>query len=249
MGTDVYVGCCGWAGSQSSYFREFGAVEIQQTFYDPPRPETLARWRAQAPEAFRFCLKCFQLVTHESSSPTYRRLRRPAPRPRTTGSFRQTREVRRAWEETVEAARALEAEVIVLQTPASFTPTDRHLADLHAFCAWARQRAPCAIAFEPRGAAWEPRETDRLCDELGLLRACDPFAVEPPDARRHPTAYFRLHGVTGYRYVFTDNDLATLREIVLRYRTAWVFFNNLAMRQDARRFLDHLGGPAARGSG
>ncbi len=138
------------------------------------------------------------------------------------------------------AARALGADVILLQTPPSFTPTARHLANLRAFCDWAQERTPCALAFEPRGPAWEPVETDRVCAELGLLRACDPFATEPPDARKHPTAYFRLHGIGGYRYVYADGDLAALRQIVLRYRTAWVFFNNLAMRDDARRFRDWL---------
>ena len=71
------IGCCGWAGSQTQYFSQFHAVEIQSTFYDPPASKVATRWRATAPSDFEFCIKAWQLITHSPSSPTYRRLRRP----------------------------------------------------------------------------------------------------------------------------------------------------------------------------
>ena len=52
------------------------AVEVQHTFYQPPRVETLAKWRAEAPRGFEFTIKAWQLITHQPSSPTYRRLKR-----------------------------------------------------------------------------------------------------------------------------------------------------------------------------
>jgi uncharacterized protein YecE (DUF72 family) len=52
-------------------------VEVQQTFYEPPADTTIRRWRARAPAAFEFTLKAWQLITHEPSSPTFRRLKRP----------------------------------------------------------------------------------------------------------------------------------------------------------------------------
>lgn len=233
----VHVGCSGWAASQAKYFREFDAIEIQQTFYDPPRVSTLERWRAAAPEEFHFTIKCFQFVTHEATSATYRRLRRPRPKPGTVGSFRDTPEVRAAWEETRAAARTLRADLVLLQTPASFTPTAEHLKNLRTFARWARRRgAGIALVFEPRGPAWEAEAADRLCAELGLLRACDPFATDPPQPRAQRLAYFRLHGIGGYRYTFTEADLARLADIARRYRETWVFFNNMAMWTDARRF-------------
>ncbi len=233
----VHVGCSGWAASQAAYFREFDAIEIQQTFYDPPRVSTLERWRAAAPDHFHFTIKCFQLVTHEVASPTYRRLHRPRPEPGTVGSFRNTPEVRAAWEETAAAARALRAELVLLQTPASFTPTVEHLKNLRTFARWARRHsAGVALVFEPRGPAWKAEAADRLCAELGLLRACDPFATDPPPPRAQRFAYFRLHGMGGSRYRFTDAELASLADLARRYRKAWVFFNNLAMWTDARRF-------------
>jgi len=41
----VKVGRCGFAGSQTGYFQSFELVEVQQTFYEPPRKTTAERWR------------------------------------------------------------------------------------------------------------------------------------------------------------------------------------------------------------
>jgi hypothetical protein len=71
------VGLCGWTISMSAYVRRFPVVEVQHTFYDPPSDAVLMRWRASAPPGFEFTIKAWQLVTHEASSPTYRRLKRP----------------------------------------------------------------------------------------------------------------------------------------------------------------------------
>src|SRR3712207_3550651 len=72
---DVRVGLCGWTIGMSRYVREFSVLEVQQTFYDPPADATLERWRRQVPRDFEFTLKAWQVVTHDASSPTYRRMR------------------------------------------------------------------------------------------------------------------------------------------------------------------------------
>ena len=67
---EVRVGCCGFPQPLGRYARTFPAVEVQQTFYHPPLPETLKKWRALVPAEFEFTLKAWQLITHEASSPT-----------------------------------------------------------------------------------------------------------------------------------------------------------------------------------
>ncbi|MFQ5896116.1 MAG: DUF72 domain-containing protein, partial [Nitrospinota bacterium] len=76
---DLRAGCCGFPLSQGEYFRRYPSVEVQQTFYHPPKVETAARWREAAPPSFEFAVKAWQLITHPPSSPTYRRLRKPVP--------------------------------------------------------------------------------------------------------------------------------------------------------------------------
>jgi uncharacterized protein YecE (DUF72 family) len=46
------------------YGTKLPAVEINNTFYRMPKPELLAGWAAQVPEAFRFALKASQRITH-----------------------------------------------------------------------------------------------------------------------------------------------------------------------------------------
>lgn len=208
----------------------------KQTFYEPPRLATLARWREEAPPGFRFAIKCFQMVTHEATSPTYRRLRRKPPRPGAVGSFRDTPEVRAAWAETVAAAEALAARLVLLQTPASFTPTRDHLKNMERFMRWTERGRGLVLVFEPRGPAWEAGAADSLCRRLGLLRGGDPFTMPAPPPRLQPLAYFRLHGAGGYRHSYSDAELMRVAGQARRYREAWVLFNNISMWDDARRF-------------
>ncbi|WP_343991232.1 DUF72 domain-containing protein [Terrabacter terrae] len=97
---DVRVGLCGWTVSQASYVRRFPVVEVQHTFYEPPADAVLTRWRTQVPAEFEFTIKAWQIVTHESNSPTYRRLKQPLPDSAhgQVGVFRTTPEVLAGWE-------------------------------------------------------------------------------------------------------------------------------------------------------
>jgi uncharacterized protein YecE (DUF72 family) len=221
--------------SRERYFARFPIVEVQQTFYQPPRIETLRKWREEAPEGFAFALKAWQLVTHEPSSPTYRRLK-ASVQPEIAnryGSFRPTEEVAAAWRTTLEAARALEAEAIVFQSPASFTPTREHQANLHAFFRKARgDSGDILLGWEPRGE-WRTELAQGLCEELGLLLVLDPFRTAPP---RTKIQYFRLHGIGGYRYRYRDEELDRLAEWC-GGRT-FCLFNNTNMAEDAERFLE-----------
>src|SRR5687767_13889965 len=117
--TVPHLGLCGWNGSQKAYFEDFQCIEIQSTFYDPPALSVAGKWRSKAPPDFRFCLKAWQLITHTPASPTYRRLQHPIPTEEreAVGSFRQTEQVWRAWERTVDIARVLDARVILFQCP------------------------------------------------------------------------------------------------------------------------------------
>jgi uncharacterized protein YecE (DUF72 family) len=79
--------------------------------------------------------KAWQLITHEPSSPTYRRLRQPIPESDKAlyGSFRPTEPVLKAWTDTAAVARAMGATVVVFQCPPRFTPTPEHVGNLRKF--------------------------------------------------------------------------------------------------------------------
>lgn len=225
------IGCCGFAKARSSYYARFGVVEVQQTFYQPPRPKTLARWREEAPAGFEFTLKAWQPITHPSSSPTWRRLRDRPERPEEAGYFRPSAAVDAAWDRTREAARLLEAGIVLFQCPARFTPETEHVGDMRQFFR-ACDRGGLRFAWEPRGA-WPEGLIAELCRELNLIHCVNPLRQSPVVGG---TAYFRLHGVAGYRHRHGEDELRRLLELCAGFDEAYCLFNNMTMFEDAARF-------------
>jgi uncharacterized protein YecE (DUF72 family) len=237
----VFVGCCGFTRSRSEYYRSFGLVEIQESFYRLPRIETARRWREQAPAGFEFTMKAWQPITHPLSSPTYRRSGLSiAPELRERyGFFRASEEVRSAWERTAALARALDCRVVLLQCPASFRECPEHVANLRSFCR-DLDRGPFLLAWEPRGP-WKEQTVQGLCRELDLLHCVDPLVQAPLWG---DPLYLRLHGGPGYRHRYTAEELSRLRAMVAG-RPAYVLFNNLDRFDDALSFLHILNAPGA----
>ena len=87
-----------------------------------------------------------------------------------------------------------------------------------------------------RRPEWPDEEIGKLCEELGLIHCVDPFKNKPLHG---DFQYFRLHGITGYEYPFTDEDLATLA-VWTENKPSYVLFNNGSMREDALRFKQFL---------
>lgn len=235
---EIRVGCCGFPKAREEYFARFRLVEVQQTFYQPPLPATAQRWRAEAPPGFVYCLKAWQLITHPATSPTYRRLREALPpeaRGR-VGFFRPTEEVQAAWARTREIARILEAPVVVFQCPARFGPTPEHVENLRRFFERV-DRGALRFAWEPRGA-WPADLVRGLCRDLDLIHCVDPFGSLPVTSG---VAYFRLHGIGGYGYRYTPENLRRLLAWCQGYEQVYVLFNNAGMWDDALAFAALLG--------
>src|SRR5574337_1095105 len=170
----IRVGCCGWPVARGKYFQAFGLVEVQESFYNLPRLATVERWRQAAPPPFEFVLKAPQLITHEPTSPTYRRLRARLTRSqkRNYGAFKPTQEVGRAWADTLALARALRSRIVLFQSPASFRPTTGHTANLERFFEKI-ERDGLALAWEPRGG-WDDAKIRVICRALDLIHCVDP---------------------------------------------------------------------------
>jgi len=237
--TEVVVGCCGCTEAQARYVKDFDAIELQTTFYQPPAVAVAKRWKALAPPGFRFCMKAWQLITHTPASPTYRRLTSPvSPSERDLyGSFRDTEQVRLAWERTREIAEALDAAVIVFQCPKSFLPERENIRNLSRFFEEI-ERDGRTLAWEPRGDDWSPKLIRELCARHNLIHCVDPFDSSPVYG---DSLYWRLHGRGGYRYRYTHEDLAELREKLAAHAGLaspnYVMFNNIYSKEDALRFV------------
>lgn len=224
------VGCAGFSEKREKYFQEFKVVEVQQTFYYPPRIETLKRWREEAPESFEFTLKAFQVITHPLSSPTYRRYK--GKKPEKAGNFLPSKEVFEAWDLMLEIAGVLESEVIIFQMPPSFAPEEENFSNMERFFNFIK-RNNLKLGIELRHKGWTEDLVEKLCRDFELFHVVDPFNVRKVCGE---ISYYRLHGKGGYKYKFTDEDLFWLATVV--EKDAYVIFNNVYALEDARRFID-----------
>lgn len=239
------VGLCGFTMAMADYPRHFPVVEVQQSFYEPPAESVARRWRDSVPADFEFTVKAWQLITHEAKSPTYRRLKRQLASSERAdcGRFQGTPIVREALLRTLATVKTLRATTILFQCPASFRPAPENVDNFRRFFDQvARPLCPphVRLAWEPRGRDWSQRAdlAHSLCEELGLVYVVDPFVDPVPTSSAGP-AYFRLHGVSGARHVYTDEELARLGTMTAP--GAYVLFNNIPRVNDARRFQRVLG--------
>ena len=102
---DIRIGTCGYGREKKpDYAARLNCVEIQHTFYKPPQVKTLEGWRLEMPDGFEFTLKAWQFITHESGSPTYRRLKRELTdmEEREVGAFKPTDSVNHGWRLTLD---------------------------------------------------------------------------------------------------------------------------------------------------
>lgn len=226
------VGLCGFSMAMARY--PFAVVEVQSTFYDPPKDSVMQKW----PPSVEYTMKVWQLVTHPRTSPTYRRLRKPLGARERPGFFRWSAAVERGWQRSLECAKLLSATALLFQCPRSFRPEREQIRAFTRF--FERIERPRArLLWEPRGPEWVAQRSlaVALCRDLDLVHVVDPF-ITPPELR-HPV-YWRLHGIGAARHSYSAKELRELKRMLEAARpagTAYVMFNNLPRVGDAKRFL------------
>lgn len=232
------LGMCGFTIGAAAYVRQFPVVEVQQTFYDPPPPATLQKWRTQAPGSFEFTMKAWQIITHLGTSRTYRRLRRDFTdlERAEAGGFRVNATTLAAWQTTLEAGRALRATAILFQCPPSFRATEENVAAMQRFFATIERPVGIRLLWEPRGP-WPDDLVRSVCAEVCLVHAVDPF-IRP--SLTPELLYWRLHGNGSHYANYTDHEL---RQIVSWLPVnagvdTYVMFNNVPRVRDVKRFRE-----------
>jgi len=144
----IKVGCCGFPTSMKKYFQSFNLVELNSTFYQYPRMETIEGWRKKAPKNFEFSVKAHQDISHRA-------------RLKVEESSLQ------AFERMKDICKALNTQMLLIQTPGSFR-SDR-LLDVEKFFE-AVNREGLILVWETRGPTWETAEVyQRLEQILGRL--------------------------------------------------------------------------------
>lgn len=235
------IGCAGFPIGRDRYWRSLSFVEAR-TGEIMPRPATLAEWRASAPSVAEFAVQAYRAITHgreDRGFPPAAKKLAPAAQ-RQCGGFRDSLEVHEAWMSTKAAAEALGATVVVFETPASFQPGPDRLRDMYRFFkVLARGRFTCV--WHPRGPSWGGTLVDKVCGELGLIRAFDPLKERAPE--RGAFRYLRPQGPR--MGALSVDNLTTIREAA-RGKPSYLVFSHRDGFRDAERLLDV---PAPRFSG
>lgn len=244
--TAIKIGISGYPYDRDRYRASFATVELGVGRLSPPTPRTLRRWQREAEDTrpdFEHTWVAWHSFTHLHAE---MRAGRPldlddGESAGARGHFQDTPENRRVWAEVRAQAEAAGARVMVLETPASFTPSRPNVERVRAFGEWSALPDGMRIAWDPSGF-WDREELLALCTELEWSLVIDPLLE--PDEPMPPTEaplYLRMRGTQGLGGNYGDYDLERLAEFVESYERAWVIFGNEQALRDATRCAELLG--------
>lgn len=192
----------------SHYASEFGTVEINNSFYRLPPPETFRKWRDQAPPGFLYAVKGNRFITH----------------------VKKLKDPREPLRRFLSAARELGPALgpILFQLPPSWR---LDLQRLRTFVG--HLPGDLRFVFEFRDPSWIHDDVRRLLDDAGQGYCMHDMRGHPwPEWVTGPLAYVRFHGPSGKKYAgdYPTSSLhrwaKRLSEIAASGRDVYAYFNN-----------------------
>lgn len=244
MAGKVFIGTSGWSYSEwkdefyqgvpqrrwlERYAEEFGALEINATFYRMQSEGTLKGWAERTPEDFVFCVKGHRFITH---------VRRLQGIESAVVLMRENM-----------AALGEKLQVVLWQFPASF---EKEMGRMGEFAeVLSREWSQVRHAVELRHESWMDGELARLLSR-NRIAVCQADAPDFPrwDVVTTDFVYVRLHGHSQkYASPYEGELLVEWARKLQRWREegldAYVFFDNTAKGAapgDAKRLRELLGG-------
>lgn len=219
----IRIGCSGWIYKHwrglfypqhlpvkrwfDHYADEFDTVEINNSFYRLPKPQTFDAWRERAPPGFRYAVKANRFLTQA------KKLKDCAePLERMMTSFRHLGE---------------KLGPILYQLPPRFRVNPERLRSF-------LELVPKDVVnvFEFRDKSWHVDEVFTLLESHGAsFCAHDMPAAQSPRTAVGPIAYVRFHGGLGqYWGRYTDEALLEWSDWIVGQaragRPVWAYFNN-----------------------
>lgn len=160
--------------------RYFDTIEVNSTFYRPPRPDVSARWARRVAENddFKFTAKLWQRFTHQRDQ---------------AWTADEADAVHGGLDPLAERGRL---GAVLVQFPWSFKASDESLEWLGDVTS---QFSDYPLAVEVRHASWNRPEFYRWLDEraVGFVNIDQPLfdrSIEPSSEAAGPVGYVRLHG-------------------------------------------------------
>jgi uncharacterized protein YecE (DUF72 family) len=187
------------------YAAVFDTVEINNTFYHQPAPDTVNRWKREAPKGFVYAIKANRYITH------MKKLKDPKdPLGRFLGGARRL---------------GNRLGPVLYQLPPRWSKNVRRLRE---FVRLLPRDLTHAIEFRER--SWLAADTYAVLEEHGVCLCVHDMLPRHPRRMSGPAVYLRLHGAGqtyGGRYPLRRlRSWADWIAEAAETRPAFVYFNN-----------------------
>jgi uncharacterized protein YecE (DUF72 family) len=216
----LHIGAGGWAyfnvpgmDPLAAYSKAFDFVEVNSTFYTTPPIETVRSWRHRVPEDFSFSVRCHRDLTHRYL-------------------FAPGEKSHEIFNNSLRICRELKANILHIQTPASFDPYERSK-EIEDFLS-SIDPGSVRLAWEIRGHITQ--NTIELMRDFGIIH-CTDISREMP-AVDSDIMYTRLFGHGEHNlYQFDDLELMEIDKRVKEKKRGeeYLTFHGARMYKDAAR--------------
>jgi uncharacterized protein YecE (DUF72 family) len=196
---EYLIGTGGWAyfqvpqlSSLLAYSRVFDFVEVNSTFYQIPPLKEVERWRKLVPQNFKFSVRAHRSITHQHK-------------------LQPVQETYEVLDRMKHICGVLNADILHIQTPTTFTPTEPSINNLRNFLASANL-GRLRIALEIRGVQPSnlPSDLVKTMQGFNVVHSVDLSKGEMP-AYESDRLYTRLFGKGRHNvYQPTDGELAEI---------------------------------------
>ncbi len=223
--TRYLIGAGGWAYFQvpglhplAAYSKAFNFVEVNSTFYETPNVKLVESWRKLVPPNFEFAVRCNKALTHKHK-------------------FQPTPEACEISRKMITICNILKAEILHLQTPPTFQPTETNADLIRDFFSTADLKG-VRLALELRDSKRpiNPYFT-KMMHDYNMVHSVDLAKDEEP-AYKSDILYSRLFGKGTHNiYQPTDEELRKIDKKASKgdHKTIAVSFHFVRMFKDAAR--------------
>lgn len=222
---DIKIGTGGWAyfnvpgDKLSSYSKTFNTVEVNSTFYEYPRFDRVKSWRRRTPKDFEFTVRCHQDLSHryqlQPIDPSYQ-----------------------VFSHMVKICSILNAEILQIQTPASFELTPSRVTAIEQFLSSVNTQK-VRIAWEIRSRRDQPlnKAVYEIMHNHNIIHCID---ISRGEKLAYPNdiLYTRLFGKGVHNiYQYTDKELKEVNRTIIQSgaRKAILNFHTVRNYKDAAR--------------
>jgi len=223
--TEFLIGTGGWAYFKilntpplEAYSKAFNFVEVNSTFYEIPKINTVKSWRKIVPKNFEFSVRCNQKLTHELQ-------------------FDSTDETFSIFQMMVKICNILESEILHFQTPPSFNYNTTNIEKVRNFFL-STKKTNLRFVLENRSLSPISSNFVTMLEDLDMLHCVDLLkGIEP--AYDSDVLYTRIFG-KGFHNVYQplDSELKQIDESASKegIRKAVITMHSNRMFKDAARF-------------